>query len=251
MIVISPAKNLNLNSEEYFYKTSQPQFADKTTQLVNRLRDLNVEQISKLMKISNNLSKINHQRFQDFTNQKIQKPAAYLFSGDTFNGLNIRSLDQSSVEYAQDNLRILSGLYGILRPLDLIKPYRLEMGADMLSILGTDLYKFWENDIISSLIKDFKNSKDNLLFNLSSNEYFKCVNVSKSNFRVINFDFKRKKGTEIRPIGMMIKKLRGSMAKFLIEEKISLINKIKEFNDYGFSFQSFDQKNNCFLFTAE
>ena len=251
MIIISPAKNLNLNLENYASITSKPLFPEKTSQLVNKIKDLNVSQIGQLMNISNNLSKINHERFQQFYEPKIQKPAAYLFSGDTFQGLSIRSLDEPSIVYAQQNLRILSGLYGILRPLDLINPYRLEMGTNMLSILGTDLYKFWEKEIVSSLLNDFKYSKGKLLFNLSSNEYFKSINTTKLNLNIVNFDFKKKKGDNLIPIGMMIKKLRGAMAKFIIEEKVSSINTIKKFNNYGYIFQNFDKKSNSFLFTNE
>ena len=251
MIIISPAKNLNLDSENYTGITSKPLFPRKTSQLVNKLKDLNVSQIGQLMDISNNLSKINHERFQHFFDPEFQKPAAYLFSGDTFQGLSIRSLDESSIVYAQQNLRILSGLYGILRPLDIIKPYRLEMGTNMLSILGTDLYKFWEKEIVSSLINDFNDSKGKLLFNLSSNEYFKSINTSKLNFNIVNFDFKKKKGDNLSPIGMMIKKLRGAMAKFIIEEKVSNMNTLKKFSKYGFTFHSFNKKGNFFLFTNE
>ena len=251
MIIISPSKNLNLDSESYTSITSKPLFSRKTIQLVKKLKDLNVSQIGQLMDISNNLSKINHERFQHFHDPEIKKPAAYIFSGDTFQGLSIRSLDESSIVYAQQNLRILSGLYGILRPLDVIQPYRLEMGTNMLSILGTDLYKFWEKEIVSSLINDFKNSKGKFLFNLSSNEYFKSINISKLDFNIVNFDFKKKKGDNLSPIGMMIKKLRGAMAKFIIEEKVSNINAIKKFSNYGFTFHSLNKKGNSFLFTNE
>ena len=251
MIIISPSKNLNLDSESYTSITSKPLFSRKTSQLVNKLKDLNVSQIGELMDISKNLSKINHERFQHFHDPEIKKPAAYIFSGDTFQGLSIRSLDESSIVYAQQNLRILSGLYGILRPLDVIQPYRLEMGTNMLSILGTDLYKFWEKEIVSSLINDFKNSKGKFLFNLSSNEYFKSINISKLDFNIVNFDFKKKKGDNLSSIGMMIKKLRGAMAKFIIEEKISNINTLKKFTNYGFTFHSFNKKGNSLLFTNE
>ena len=251
MIIISPAKNLNLDSEDFTSITSNPLFPKKTSQLVDKLKGLNISQIGQLMNISNSLSKINHERFQHFYDPEIQKPAAYLFSGDTFQGLSIRSLDESSIEYAQQNLRILSGLYGILRPLDLIKPYRLEMGTNMLSVLGIDLYKFWETEIVSSLINDFKKSKSKFLFNLSSNEYFKSINTSKLNLNIVNFDFKKKKGDNLSPIGMMIKKLRGAMAKFIIEEKVSKIDTIKKFTNHGFTFQSFNKKSNSFLFTNE
>ena len=251
MIIISPSKNLNLDSESYTSITSKPLFSRKTIQLVKKLKDLNVSQIGQLMDISNNLSKINHERFKHFYDPEIEKPAAYLFSGDTFQGLSIRSLDESSIVYAQQNLRILSGLYGILRPLDVIKPYRLEMGTNMLTILGSDLYKFWEKEIVSSLINDFKNSKGKFLFNLSSNEYFKSINISKLDFNIVNFDFKKKKGDNLSSIGMMIKKLRGAMAKFIIEEKISNINTLKKFTNYGFTFHSFNKKGNSLLFTNE
>ena len=170
-----------------------------------------------------------------------------MFAGDTFNGLSVRSMNTKSFEYAQKNLRILSGLYGILRPFDKIKPYRLEMGTNLSSVIGSDLYKYWKNDIYKSLTKDIKESQSKYLFNLSSNEYFKSIETSKLEIELVNFDFK-KVNNELKGIGMMIKRLRGSMAKFIIENKVKNLDILKDFNYLGFSLRSLIKKIIVFYF---
>ena len=145
MIIISPAKNLNILSENPALKFSKPVFKNDSNLLVNHLKKLKFGKLKNLMNISDSLTEINLQRFQDFNlNGNVLKPAVFLFSGDTFNGLSIRSFSKEMLLSAQDRLRILSGLYGLLRPLDLIQPYRLEMGTKIESILGMSLPDFWK-----------------------------------------------------------------------------------------------------------
>ena len=251
MIILSPAKNLNLVSEEIsFDKPTSPRFLNKTDTLIKKLKDLSLTELRKTMKISDSLTKLNYERFKNFSknNEKNIKPAIFMFAGDTFNGLSVRSMNTKSFEYAQKNLRILSGLYGILRPFDKIKPYRLEMGTNLSSVIGSDLYKYWKNDIYKSLTEDIKESQSKYLFNLSSNEYFKSIETSKLEIELVNFDFKKKVNNELKGIGMMIKRLRGSMAKFIIENKVKNLDILKDFNYLGFSFKEFNKKDNCFLF---
>ena len=251
MIVVSPAKKLNLDSEDFNFEFSQPYFIPKTKKIVKKIRSLTVDELKSLMNISDSLAVLNFQRFRefDFSRQNV-KPAVFLFSGDTFNGLSIRKMNLESLEYAQKKLRILSGLYGILRPFDNIKPYRLEMGTNIESLLGEDLYKFWLNEITNKLNNDLKNEKSNYLFNLASREYFKSIDERKLLVRVINFDFKKIKNSKISNIGMMIKKCRGLMAKFLIEKEVNTLDKIQSFNEFGFKFDSFNKSNNTFLFVS-
>ena len=145
MIIISPAKNLNILPETPSLKLSEPYFYNDTDSLVAKLKKLRFNNLKNLMNISDSLTELNLQRFKDFdSHNNVFKPAAFLFSGDTFNGLSIRSFSKEMLSFAQDRLRILSGLYGLLRPLDLIQPYRLEMGTKIESILGTSLYDFWK-----------------------------------------------------------------------------------------------------------
>ena len=253
MIIISPAKNLNLNFEDITFSTSIPRFLSKTNNIVKLIKDLSITELKSLMKISDNLSKINHQRFQDFDtildNEK--KPAILMFSGDTFNGLSLREIDKKAYEYAQNNLRILTGLYGVLRPFDVIKPYRLEMGTNTKNILGSSLHDYWMKDVSESIVKDLKLTKSDFLFNLASNEYFSSVDTSKLNVQLVNFDFKRLSNNNLKNIGMMIKKLRGAMARFIIEKQVKKLDKLKNFNSFGFSYENFDTKNNTFLFTIK
>ncbi|PPR42471.1 MAG: hypothetical protein CFH30_00559 [Alphaproteobacteria bacterium MarineAlpha8_Bin1] len=253
MIIISPAKNLNLNFEDVKFSTSIPKFLGKTDNIVKLFKNLSISELKSLMKISDNLSKINYQRFQDFdtvlNNEK--KPAILMFSGDTFNGLSFRNIDKKAHEYIQKNLRILTGLYGILRPFDVIKPYRLEMGTNTKKLLGSSLNEYWKRDVSESIVKDLKLTRSRFLFNLASNEYFSSIDTSKLNVQLVNFDFKRLSNNKLKNIGMMIKKLRGAMARFIIENQVKDLDTLKKFNFFGFSFENLDTKNNTFLFTIK
>ncbi len=253
MIIISPAKNLNLNIEDVKFSTSIPRFLRKTNNIVKLIKNLSIIELKSLMNISDNLSKVNYQRYQDFetVSDNEKKPAILMFSGDTFNGLSFREFDKKACEYAQENLRILTGLYGILRPFDVIKPYRLEMGTNTKNILDSSLYDYWKNDVSESIVKDLKSTKSNFLFNLASNEYFSSVNTTKLDVQLVNFDFKRLSNNKLKNIGMMIKKLRGSMARFIIENQVKKLDKLKKFNSFGFSYENFNTKNNTFLFTIK
>ena len=252
MILISPAKNLNLEPYEFESYNSTPAFKEKTKKLISVLDKLNVQDLKSLMNISDSLADLNSKRFSDFSDDNVlRKPAVFLFSGDTFNGLSINSFDKNSLLLAQKRLRILSGLYGILKPLDLISPYRLEMGTNTKSILGQSLLEFWQKDITTSLKKDILENDSEYLFNLASKEYFSSINESILGTTTVNFDFKKIKKGKLINIGMTIKKCRGSMAKFLIQNKIKKLNDIKDYSDLGFSFYSFDEKLNNFIFVKK
>ena len=252
MIIISPAKNLNILPENPALKFSKPVFNNDSNLLVNQLKKLKFAKLKNLMNISDSLTEINLQRFQDFnSNGNVLKPAVFLFSGDTFNGLSIRSFSKEMLLSAQDRLRILSGLYGLLRPLDLIQPYRLEMGTKINSILGTSLPDFWKKKITSRLNNDLSKSKTKFLFNLSSKEYFESIDEKKLNAKIINFDFKIFKDNKLKAPGMMIKKYRGIMAKFIIINKIIDLEELKTFKDAGFKFDSYDELNNKLLFISK
>ncbi len=252
MIIISPAKNLNILPEKNSLKLSEPHFTSDTNSLVSKLKKLKSDNLKSLMKISDSLAELNLQRFQDFnSNDNVFKPAGFLFSGDTFNGLSIRSLSKEMLSLAQHRLRILSGLYGLLRPLDLIQPYRLEMGTKIEPILGVSLYEFWKKKITSCLNNDLSKSKTKFLFNLSSKEYFDSIDKNNLNATVINFDFKILKDNKLKAPGMMIKKYRGIMAKFIIMNKIVNMQELKTFDEAGFKFDSYDKLNNKLLFISK
>tara|TARA_Y100000991_G_scaffold193973_1_gene162327 strand:+ start:68 stop:826 length:759 start_codon:yes stop_codon:yes gene_type:complete len=249
MILISPAKNLNLEPYELEDHYSSPTFNKKTKKLISILDKLNVSDIKNLMNISESLADLNSKRFSNFSDRGVlKKPAVFLFSGDTFNGLSINSFDKDSLFLAQKKLRILSGLYGILKPLDLISPYRLEMGTNTKFILGQSLVEFWKKDITDSLKKDILENDSDYLFNLASKEYFSSIDESILKTITVNFDFKRIEKGKLFNIGMAIKKCRGSMAKFLIQNKVKNLKDIKYYSDLGFNFHSFDEKINNFVF---
>ncbi len=252
MIIISPAKNLNILPENPLLPLSEPFFTNDTNSLVSKLKKLKFEKLKKLMNISDSLTQLNLQRFQDFnSNDNVFKPAGFLFSGDTFNGLSIRSFSKEMLSIAQNRLRILSGLYGLLRPLDLIQPYRLEMGTKIESILETSLQDFWKKKITSRLNNDLSKIKTSVLFNLSSQEYFESVDKKNLNAKVINFDFKIFKDNKLKAPGMMIKKYRGLMAKFIITNKLVDVEELKTFNEAGFKFDSYDESNNKLFFISK
>ena len=252
MIIISPSKNLNLQNEVFNFENTSPYFASETTQIVNKIKLLKLKEIKSLMNVSESLAKLNFERFEFFNfKNNINKPAAFIFSGDTFNGLSIRSLGKTNLNYAQTNLRILSGLYGILRPYDIIQPYRLEMGTKINKILGESLYDFWKEKITNKLNEEIKNTKSKFLFNLASEEYYSALDFGKVGCELINFDFKKFKNGKLSGIGMTIKKLRGRMANYIISNKINSLKKLEEFNELGFKYSSFDQTNHKFLFISK
>ena len=249
MIVISPAKNLNTNLESLDHKSSSPKLNLKTKKLIKLLKELNLIEVKSLMKVSDSLANLNFKRIEEFDkSQNLHKPAAFLFSGDTFNGLSIRSFDGNLINKAQKTLRILSGLYGILKPLDLIQPYRLEMGTKINFKLGCSLPEYWANEVTESLNEDIKKTKSKFLFNLSSFEYFSSIHSKKILAETINFDFKKIKNQNPVSIGMAIKKLRGSMARFIISRNITKINELQDFKDESFKFDSFDKSTKTLLF---
>ncbi len=252
MIIISPSKNLNLQNEVFNFQNTLPFFASETKKIITQIKLLNFKDIKSLMNVSESLARLNFDRFEVFNDKNnISKPAAFIFSGDTFNGLSIRSLSKSDLDYAQTNLRILSGLYGILRPYDMIEPYRLEMGTKIHNILGSSLYDFWKEKITNKLNEEIKSSKSAFLFNLASEEYYSALDFGKVQCKLINFDFKKIKNGKLSGIGMMIKKLRGEMAKYIISNKINSLKKLEQFNQLGFKFSSFDKTSCKFIFISK
>jgi cytoplasmic iron level regulating protein YaaA (DUF328/UPF0246 family) len=251
MIIISPSKNLNIEPETVNYKFSEPKFKKKIKILSENLKGLSISELQSLMPISDKLIELNKKRFVNFDNSKnLKKPAVFLFTGATFDGLSIRSLEENLYDYAQKKLRILSGLYGILKPFDVIQPYRLEMGANTVKLINSDLYKFWRDDVSKNLNEEIKINGSTFLFNLSSKEYFSVLNHKKISAKVINFDFKTKLNDEYKNIGMQIKKMRGSMAKFIIDNRIESVEPLKNFQVNNFKFDKILPETNTLLFTS-
>lgn len=251
MILISPAKKLNLKPIDVNLTFSKPIFIDKTNTLISHLKRLDKKGVQNLLKISDSLSLENFNRFQSFeivhSNEKF-KPAVYTFSGDTFIGLNIYNFTTSQILNAQRKIRILSGLYGILRPLDVIQPHRLEMGTKTSKIINESLYDFWGDSITNQINKDCKKNNFNFLLNLASEEYFKSVNLNILETDVFKPKFYIVDGKNTKNIGMFSKRLRGAMASYFIKSKISKINDLKNFSYNGFKYDSEDEKNKTLFF---
>lgn len=241
--VLSPAKSLDFE-KQFDIDSSKTRFNSDTNQLIDILKDKTEEEIKSLMSISDSLAMLNVERFHNFRKRTPAhaKQAILAFQGDVYQGMKAEEFDSSQMEFAQKHLRILSGLYGLLRPLDLIQPYRLEMGTK-LGINGhSNLYGFWEDKIAKQLLKDLKEQGDKVIINLASNEYFKAVDrkILKKNTQVIDVDFKDFNNGKYKIVSFFAKKARGMMAKYIVDNQLSRIEELKGFNSEGYYF---DEEN--------
>lgn len=252
LLVVSPAKNLDFDTALPTNKYTQPELLEHSQQLIEICAKLSPADISTLMGISDKLAGLNAARFgewcQPFTSENA-RPAVFAFNGDVYTGLNAYSLSDSDFEYAQKHMRILSGLYGMLKPLDLMQAYRLEMGIKLANERGNNLYQFW-GDIITDKLNDaLAEQGDNLLVNLASTEYFKSVKKKSLNGTIITPAFKDWKNGQYKMISFFAKKARGLMARHIIENKIESIDKLKDFAVDGYSFNADFSKGNDLVFT--
>ena len=237
LIIISPAKSLNYEKQSLTDNYSQPEFISKSKLLINELRKLKPDDISNLMNISPKLAYLNFERFQQwhtpFTAENA-KQALLTFNGEVFNGINVNSFTGEDLNFSQKHLRILSGLYGVLKPLDLISAYRLEMGTKLEVSGNKNLYEFWADKITSSLNNALKQQEDNILINLASNEYFKSVKTNNLNADIITPVFKDAKNDRYKVISIYAKKARGLMTSFIIKNRISNPEELKLFDAEGY-----------------
>lgn len=244
--VISPAKKLNFNAESPIKAFTQCDFLDESKKLVDKAKDYTVDDIMKLMSVSENIANLTVQRFQDWKlpfDEQNAKQAALAFNGDTYTGLDAETFSQDDFNYSQEHLRILSGLYGLLRPLDLIQPYRLEMGTTMNNSKGKNLYEFWGTKISEQLNRDINNNKSKYIVNCASDEYFKVIDFPTLNVPVIKPIFKDVKNGVPKVISFFAKRARGMMSKYIIKNRVQSIDDLHGFNDNGYAFQS-DQSEN-------
>lgn len=214
-------------------------FMENSLKLIKILQKLSPGKISKLMDLSEKLSELNYQRYQEFStpfSKDNARQAILAFKGDVYDGIDIESFSKADIKYSQNHLRIISGLYGLLRPLDLIQPYRLEMGAKLANKNGKDLYKFWGDNITQKLNELLKENAIDILVNLASGEYFKAINQKKLNGHVITPIFKEKKGDSYKIVMLFAKRARGMMAAYIIKNRIEYIEDIKLFNEDGYKF---------------
>ncbi len=239
LTVISPAKTLDYETPATTRQATQPAFLSRASELVEDARRLTPGDIQSLMGVSESIANLNHERFMnwhpEFTPQNA-KQALLAFKGDVYTGLAAETLDAKGLKFAQKHLRILSGLYGLLRPLDLMQPYRLEMGLRFNNRVGKNLYEFWGNDISDAVQADLKKSGSPLLINLASNEYFKSVNAKTLDAEIITPVFKDLKQGKYKVISFFAKKARGLMARFIIDHQLNDPEGLKEFDAEGYYF---------------
>ena len=231
LLVISPAKKLDFSPVEIENNLSKPLFQKDATNLANVASKLSKSELKRLMSISDKLADLNFQRFQSFKNNPTEistKAAAFAFNGDTYTGLNIMEFSKLDLDFSQNHLRILSGLYGLLRPLDLIQPYRLEMGTKLAVNGSENLYKFWSENITNSILAEM--SKEDLLINLASNEYFEAFDKKKFDGRIISPVFKDFKNGKLKIISFYAKKARGMMVRYIVDNSVSSYNELLGFN---------------------
>ncbi|ATC95622.1 peroxide stress protein YaaA [Pseudoalteromonas tunicata] len=237
--VISPAKNLDFETLLPTVLATQPQLLDHSEELMTVCRTLTPAQLSSLMKISDKLAGLNAARFSEWSLPFINdnaRPAVFAFNGDVYGGLDAHSLTPESLEYAQTHLRILSGLYGVLKPLDLMQAYRLEMGTRLANPRGSNLYQFWGRIIADKLNELLAQQDCEYLVNLASNEYFKAVDTKVLKAKIITPIFKDCKNGQYKVISFYAKKARGMMARYIIENKITDLTGIQNFSEQGYYF---------------
>lgn len=257
LIIISAAKSLDYESPISYKTHTLPHFVKKTKMLTDELKKFSLAKIKDLFSVSENLAKLNYQRFQDFDNfydLKNSKQAILVFAGDVFQKIAKEKYSEDDFLFAQKHLRILSGLYGSLRPLDLIQPYRLEMGTKFQNDLMEknlkikNLYQFWSEEITNFFNEDLKNSKEKYIINLASEEYAKAVDSKKINGQIINIIFKEKKKDKYQIVGILAKKARGMMTNWIIQNKITDLKKLKDFSEDGYKFNDKFSDESNFVF---
>lgn len=238
LVVISPAKRLDW--AEVSATPTMPDFQEDAVRLVRTARNLGLGELRKLMDLSPDLARLNRDRFRSFANDPSAaetRPAALAFAGDTYQGLEAGTLDADEMAYAQEHLRILSGLYGVLRPLDAIQPYRLEMGSRLKTRRGTNLYQYWRDGLSKALNVQADAVGTDVLINCASQEYFGAVDLKALKLRVVTPTFMEDKSGTPKIVSFFAKKARGAMARFIVQHRLSSPDAILEFDSGGYAFQ--------------
>lgn len=241
--ILSPAKSLDFE-KQFDIRSTDTRFNEESNQLIEVLQTKSEEEVQELMSISDKLAQLNVERYDNFKKSapKHAKQSILAFQGDVYQGMNAEDFTHEEHDYAQQHIRILSGLYGLLRPLDLIQPYRLEMGTKLQTDKGDNLYDFWGDKITDQLKKDIKSQGDELLINLASNEYFKSVNKKelKKDFNILDVEFKDFKNGKYKIISFFAKKARGLMARYIVKNQVEKVEDLKGFDLEGYSFDEKD-----------
>ncbi|MDH1265175.1 peroxide stress protein YaaA [Pseudomonas sp. GD03944] len=241
LMVISPAKTLDYETPPATTRYTQPEHLDHAQDLIAQLRDFSPAQIADLMGLSDKLAGLNAARFGSWSptfTPDNAKQALLAFKGDVYTGLDAESFDEADFDFAQKHLRMLSGLYGVLRPLDLMQPYRLEMGTKLSNPRGKDLYAFWGERISGWLNQALADQGDDVLLNLASNEYFGAVKRKALDARIIDTEFRDLKNGQYKIISFYAKKARGLMARYVIKERLTDPQGLKDFTYQGYRYSA-------------
>ena len=254
LMVISPAKTLDYQTPPVTQRYTQPEHLDHAQDLIALLRDFTPRQIAELMHLSDKLAGLNAARFGSWTKTftpENAKQALLAFKGDVYTGLNAEDFSEADFDFAQTHLRMLSGLYGVLRPLDLMQPYRLEMGTKLANPRGNNLYDFWGERISGWLNDALTAQGDEVLLNLASSEYFSAVKRKALNARIIDTEFKDLKNGQYKIISFYAKKARGLMARYVIKQRLNNPEQLKDFNDQGYAYSAEHSTLNKLVFLRD
>lgn len=254
LAIISPAKTLDFESAVKNFPVSQPHFTDYSEQLIDVCRTLSPQDLASLMSISDKLAGLNVARFAQWTkthDESNSRAALFAFKGDVYTGLDAETLSEQDVEFAQSHLRMLSGLYGLLKPLDLMQPYRLEMGTKLSNPKGKDLYAFWGNVITQAVQQAIDEQGDHILVNLASDEYYKSVKEKQLNATIIKPVFLDYKNGKYKVISFYAKKARGLMCRYLIQHQLTNVEQLKEFDLGGYWFDEAASTATEFVFKRD
>lgn len=254
LAIISPAKTLDFETKIDGFTFSQPELTDCSQQLIDICKQLTPADVGSLMSISDKLAALNVARFAEWQREHTEqnaKAALFAFQGDVYTGLDAASLTPSQVDYAQTHLRILSGLYGLLKPLDLMQPYRLEMGTKLANPQGKDLYAFWGNRITEKLQQAIDEQGDNILVNLASDEYFGAVKANHLNAKIIKPIFLDEKNGKYKVISFYAKKARGMMVRFMLQTQPTSVEQLKAFDFGGYWFDADQSTDTELVFKRE
>lgn len=250
LIILSPSKTMDSVETLSTVATTEPKYSKQAKHLISLLKAMSVNDLMTFMKISENIAIQNLDRYRNFGKSKLSHPtpAVLSYTGEVYNGLSANVWTNDDLMYAQDRLRIFSGLYGSLKPMDLIYPYRLEMAAKLSTEKGSNLYHFWKEDITKSINEDLKKLGQNTLINLASDEYFKVLDTKKIKANIISLEFYELRAGKRKFVSFSAKRARGLMAGFIIKNRINDVQKIKDFNDEGYYIDEDSSTDNHFVF---
>ena len=254
LALISPAKTLDYETALPSSNFTQPRLLDQSEQLIEVCRELSASQLASLMSVSEKIAQLNVARFQDWQTEfdlANARQAIFAFKGDVYTGLDAYALNDAQLDFAQQHLRMLSGLYGLLRPLDLMMPYRLEMGTKLHNPRGSNLYEFWGKRITDLIQQDLQHTNSQILLNLASDEYYKAVKESALDAQIIKPVFLDQKNGKYKVISFYAKKARGLMARFVIEQQIQQVEDLKAFNSEGYYFDAENSNAKELVFKRE